>query len=215
MTKAHSKILGSKSYKDYIKHCPNIEEFLDPSFILSVHYPTVYKVKEKTFHLNSYSYSNFTMKELLSKYEKEFINAEKENLDTLVFVDNVLVGTNKFIYQKYWTSELRAKNNRFSTYYYLIINLFKKGESVYSVYPLRTSGGGEILEKFFSQYFSNKGTFTDFGKNVLVDLIRHFYFVNFFTKTGFTENLKETPINTLEEYQTKNIMEIKEKYYAV
>ena len=124
----------------------------------------------------------------------------------MMFVDETLVGNDKFIYADQWCSQPIAMNGRYSSFLYITLAFHHKEGMNYFIYPLRTEIGGKLLEVYHGRYLSKKGLFTDVGINILLNITRMTYEAPYFTLSGFKSCFSTLPPEEMITYKIQKFM---------
>ena len=206
----YSHILGSDFYKEKIKKDVSVKDIKSKLFfakyLLSDYYPILVRPSHTTVYYNIYNSTGTSStigEDFLSTWGKEIRNCFNSGYDYLVFIDKQLVATDGVVYLEHWYNQPISLERKISSYSYITIALPHKGGMTYFIYPLKSLSGGSFLEAYHGRYLSKKGIFTDFGLDILSDMISLTYDGRNFTSSGFKESfVKDLP----EELRTYNIL---------
>ena len=206
-------IIGGQYYDDFIKKDIPAEHLVGKfdmaSFLLCDDYPVLVEPSRENVHYHNFNQGHVD-DDFYKKWGEEITAGFNNGFDFLMFADGQLVATDRMIYAEHWCSQPMSMYGKMASFLYLIVALPFKGGMAYFMYPLRTKAGGKFLELYHGRFWSEKGTFNDFGLGVLANLIRLAYGANEFGMSGLRKCFAQTMPEDLKSYQIRQFMAMKE-----
>ena len=205
--------LGSDYYGEIIRREVPPEHLVGKlytaSFKLSDYYPVVVRPNKASVHYNTYSSSrkDGTLREkFFIGYDREIRNAFDVGLEYLVFIDDELVATDRYLYMEQWCAQPISMYAKPSQFKYLTISFPHKKGVVFYFYPLRTELGARFLELYHGRYFSNEGCFSELGINIISNILRLTYASGCIGVKGLKECFVGIPPEDMGLYQIAKFM---------
>jgi len=181
---------------------------LQPTFTFCWNYPVILDVERKTVYYHAtFGHRNNANEDVFNDNLEEIKNASGLGSRHFLFSDGNLIGTDRFIYLKYWANQPRTTHGRLSDFLYAIVSYVEKDMIKYYIYTIRTDLGAKLLETYFGSYFSTGGEYTEFGVRVVSQLLSKTYINNYVTATDFKDRFREFSRRSLSEYKLKSFFE--------
>jgi len=202
--RAYGHIKGGKVYDELIRKGDSPEIVAihpEASYRLSWDYPLFVFLKTRNIHYSSFG--NFVNEAWFNERADELATGVKADCDYLVYLDDVLIGTDQFIYADCWFDQPIIYDGKISENLYLTAAL-REGTSIqYYFYPLRTGSGSAFLQHNIGAYFSSKGEFDDFGIGVLANMISLTYSNQYMSEASLPKFFPKKILRSMSDYQFK------------
>lgn len=212
--KNYSHHIGMSFYEEVIKidvPAENLKDKLDSaSFLLSEYYPIVINPSKMAVYYNTFntSKSGHTLKEsFFTEHDKEIRNAFDIGCEYMIYVDEELVGNDKYIYSSPWCSQPISMDRSANNYLYVLAAFQFKGRVVYYIFPLRTKAGADFLEVYHGSYLSKTAKFAEFGLGIYTNLVKLTYASPYVRTSTMREHFTTSLPEEMRSYRIKQSME--------
>lgn len=170
---------GSTVYRDYIHQNTGIPRLGSPTedvyFLLVEERPRILDLEKDTAIYFKIKRDNYIRKNHITYYEDSVLEAMDDECKWLLYDDDVLIATDKYVYSDVWMKQPITMYGKTSGYNFLIVAYRESKEMDYYLFDLRTEAGKRALETYFGTFLGRNNKYEEFGMNIYTNIIKIAY----------------------------------------
>lgn len=208
----YSLAYGAAFYDRFLEKNADIAKIgnpaITPSFTFSWNYPVILDIERKTVYYHAhFGHRNSANESVFQEYMTEIKDGSSQGSRHFLFADNVLLGTDKFIYLENWADQPRPTRGKLSDFLYAIVAYVEKDMMKYYIYTMRTDMGARLLETYMGSFIGSQSDYDKYGVKVISKILSQTFVNNYMNEDDLESEFRQFTHRNLSDYRLKSFFE--------